>query len=74
MNSSTTFCLLFLDDAAERILDSAGEDCVVGNDCTGPLGAGLDVLWLFASVDSIRKADRVMGGANARPILLHKHL
>lgn len=68
MNSCTAFCFLFLDDAAERIFGWAGEDCEVGHDCTDALELASAVPWGLGAVDSIRRADLEMGGANARPI------
>jgi hypothetical protein len=67
MNSCTTFCFLFLEDAAEKIFGWAGEDCGVGHDCTDALELALAASWPLASVDNIRNADLDIGGANARP-------
>lgn len=68
MNSCTAFCFLFLDDAAERIFGWAGEDCEVAHDCTDGFELESPVAGGLGAVDSIRREDLEMGGANARPV------
>lgn len=74
MNSCTVFCFLFLDDDPDRIFGWAGEDCPAGQAWADALELELTAFWLFASVDSSRRADLEIGGANARPIELCKQL